>query len=171
MAILVDEARWRWQGSDWAHLVSDHSYAELHAFAATLGKRRLGFQGDHYDVDAVDRSRAIAAGAVPVDSRTLVRRLRDAGLRDRHAKPSWVRVATWPAGVSPAGLPDPFAGVLAAVALDLTAPVVALFEDDRRRAVLVDVPPRLAFDATHPALIQGGARVDGWRSVEMIVSR
>ena len=27
------------------------------------------------------------------------------------------------------------------------------------------------FDADHPELIVGGPRVDGWRSVEMIVSR
>ena len=50
MAILVDPAIWPWRGREWAHLVSDSSYAELHAFAALLGIPREAFQGDHYDV-------------------------------------------------------------------------------------------------------------------------
>ena len=35
--ILVDQAIWPWRGMRWAHLVSDESYDELHAFAARLG--------------------------------------------------------------------------------------------------------------------------------------
>ena len=83
MTILVDEARWPWRGRRWAHLVSDHSYDELHGFAARIGKRRAAFQGDHYDVDEAERELALAAGAVAVDSRELVSRLRAAGLRQR----------------------------------------------------------------------------------------
>jgi hypothetical protein len=81
MAILVDQAIWPWRGRRWAHLVSDESYDELHAFAARLGIPRRAFQGDHYDVPADYRERAIELGADPVDARELVRRLRDAGLR------------------------------------------------------------------------------------------
>lgn len=81
MAILIDEAVWPWRGRRWAHLVSDTSYDELHAFAQDLGLPRLGFQGDHYDVTAEVRERALAAGAVPVAARELVTRLRAAGLR------------------------------------------------------------------------------------------
>ena len=47
MTVLVDAAVWEWRGARWAHLVSDESYDELHEFAQLLGKRRLGFQGDH----------------------------------------------------------------------------------------------------------------------------
>lgn len=83
MAILVDQAVWPWRGRRWAHLVSDESYDELHAFAARLGLRRDWFQGDHYDVPAAVRLEAIALGAAPVDARVLVRRLRAAGLRRR----------------------------------------------------------------------------------------
>lgn len=83
MAILVDEAIWPWRGRRWAHLVSDVSYDELHAFAAELGIRRSAFQGDHYDVPTEVRARAIALGAQPVNAREVVRRLRAAGLRRR----------------------------------------------------------------------------------------
>ena len=81
MAILVDAAIWRWRGRRWAHLVSDTSYDELHAFAARLGVPQAAFQGDHYDIPAPVRDRALAIGAESVSSRELVRRLRAAGLR------------------------------------------------------------------------------------------
>jgi hypothetical protein len=81
MAILVDAAIWPWRGRRWAHLVSDVSYEELHAFAARLGIPRRAFQGDHYDVPEELRVVAVALGATEVDGRVLVRRLRAAGLR------------------------------------------------------------------------------------------
>jgi hypothetical protein len=88
MAILVDEARWPWRGRRWAHLVSDVSYDELHRFAVLIGKRRAAFQGDHYDVDEAERELALRAGAVAVNSRELVSRLRAAGLRKPRGVPS-----------------------------------------------------------------------------------
>jgi Protein of unknown function (DUF4031) len=81
--ILVDDAVWPWRGRRWAHLVSDHSFDELHDFAARLGLDRARFQGDHYDVPAEVRATAIDLGAQPVNARELVRRLRAAGLRRR----------------------------------------------------------------------------------------
>lgn len=81
MTILIDDARWWWRGRKWCHLVSDSSYEELHDFAQRAGIPRRGFQGDHYDVPEEYRADLIAAGAVHVESRELVRRLRDAGLR------------------------------------------------------------------------------------------
>jgi len=81
VTILVDDARWHWRGRVWAHLVSDSSYAELHAFAAQLGIPRRAFQGDHYDVPAEYREAAIGLGAAAVDSRQLLQRLRASGLR------------------------------------------------------------------------------------------
>ena len=81
--ILVDQAIWPWRGHRWAHLVSDESYDELHAFADQLAIPRRAFQGDHYDVPSWIRDEAIALGATEVDSRELVRRLRAAGLRRR----------------------------------------------------------------------------------------
>lgn len=81
MAILIDQARWWHRDEKWCHLVSDTSYQELHEFAQAVGIPRRGFQGDHYDIPERYRQAMIDAGAVEVDSRDLVRRLRRAGLR------------------------------------------------------------------------------------------
>lgn len=81
MSILIDSAVWPRRGQLWAHLVSDHSYAELHEFAEGLGIPRRAFQGDHYDLPATLRTEAIGRGAIPVTAATLVRRLSDSGLR------------------------------------------------------------------------------------------
>lgn len=79
--ILIDPpavARW---GRLWSHLASDTSYAEAHEFAATHGIPARGWDRDHYDVPADHYDAMVAAGAVPVSSRELVRSLRAAGLR------------------------------------------------------------------------------------------
>ena len=81
MAVLIDEPRWWFRGQRWCHLVSDASLDELHAFVGRLGIPRRAFQGDHYDIPEEFRPEVVAAGAVEVESRELVRRLRAAGLR------------------------------------------------------------------------------------------
>ncbi|HEY3484253.1 MAG TPA: DUF4031 domain-containing protein [Ilumatobacteraceae bacterium] len=81
MTILIDEARWWFREERWCHLVSDTSIDELHGFADAAGIPRRGFQGDHYDVPERFRAELVAAGAVEVESRELLRRLRAAGLR------------------------------------------------------------------------------------------
>jgi Protein of unknown function (DUF4031) len=83
MALLIDEPIWPFRGELWCHLVSDTSYDELHAVAEALGIPRRGFQGDHYDVPARCRDRAIELGAQPVAGRELITRLLDSGLRRR----------------------------------------------------------------------------------------
>ncbi|KOU01988.1 hypothetical protein ADL07_02500 [Streptomyces sp. NRRL F-4707] len=67
----------------WSHLVSDVSYAELHAFAAALGVPRRAFERDHYDLPAQRYADAVSAGAREVSSREVVRLLHAAGLRRR----------------------------------------------------------------------------------------
>lgn len=79
--ILVDDARWPYRGGLWCHLISDASFDELHTFARSIGMPRIAFQGDHYDLDERHRSLAIEAGASAVDSRVIVRALKNAGLR------------------------------------------------------------------------------------------
>ncbi len=81
MTVLIDPPRWPAHGRLWAHLVSDSSYAELHAFAVRTGVPRRGFDADHYDIPAERYPDLILAGAVAVDSRELVGRLSAAGLR------------------------------------------------------------------------------------------
>ncbi len=81
MTVLIDPPRWPAHDRVWSHLVSDASYAELHAFAAENGIPGRGFDHDHYDVPGERYQQLIDAGALPVDSRELIRRLRAAGLR------------------------------------------------------------------------------------------
>ncbi|WP_296605360.1 DUF4031 domain-containing protein [Nocardioides sp.] len=81
--ILIDPPNAAGYGRLWSHLASDVSYDELHAFAATLGIPPRGFDRDHYDVPAERYADVVAAGATPVSSRELVRRLIGAGLRRR----------------------------------------------------------------------------------------
>jgi len=83
VTVLVDRAIWNKNGRRFAHLASDASYDELHAFAAALGLPRRAFHGDHYDLPSEYRDAAIAQGAHAVDARQLVRRLRSSGLRQK----------------------------------------------------------------------------------------
>lgn len=79
--LYIDPATWPARGRLWSHLVSDVSYAELHAFAEMLGVPRRGFDRDHYDVPAERVPVAVWLGARLVSSREIVRLLRAAGLR------------------------------------------------------------------------------------------
>jgi len=81
MTVLVDDAIWPAHGTVWAHLVSDESYDELHAFAMAAGIPLRGFDHDHYDVPEHRIPDLIAQGAVPVSGRELLHRLQQAGLR------------------------------------------------------------------------------------------
>lgn len=81
--ILIDEPIWPAHGTVWAHLVSDTSLDELHAFAAAAGIPARGFDNDHYDVPERSWNDLVARGAVPVTGRELLRRLQVAGLRVR----------------------------------------------------------------------------------------
>ncbi|HYF74519.1 MAG TPA: DUF4031 domain-containing protein [Nocardioides sp.] len=86
--ILIDPPNAAGYGRLWSHLASDVSFDELHAFAATIGIPARGFDRDHYDVPAERYADVVAAGATPVSSRELVRRLVAAGLRRRkHGSP------------------------------------------------------------------------------------
>jgi muramoyltetrapeptide carboxypeptidase len=83
VTILIDPPVWPAHERLWSHLVSDTSLAELHEFATRHGLPRSGFERDHYDAPAHLYEAMLAAGAVPVSSRDLVRRLQSAGLRRR----------------------------------------------------------------------------------------
>ncbi|MBQ0829287.1 DUF4031 domain-containing protein [Streptomyces tagetis] len=83
MALYIDPPSWPGHGRLWSHLVSDVSYAELHAFADRLGVDRRAFERDHYDIPAQRYADVVAAGALEVRSREVVRLLHEAGLRRR----------------------------------------------------------------------------------------
>jgi hypothetical protein len=88
MAVLVDDPMWPAHGRLWAHLVSDTTLAELHAFASRAGIAPRGFDLDHYDVPEERIDELVALGAVRVSAHELTRRLIASGLRvrarDRH---------------------------------------------------------------------------------------
>ncbi|MEU0094882.1 DUF4031 domain-containing protein [Kribbella sp. NPDC006257] len=81
--ILIDPPVWPGWDRVWSHLVSDESLEELHAFARAAGIPARAFDRDHYDVPSDKYDDLIAAGATPVASRDLVRRLIASGLRHR----------------------------------------------------------------------------------------
>jgi hypothetical protein len=81
MTVLIDKPLWPAHNTLWSHLVSDSSIDELHSFAAQNGIPRRAFDLDHYDVPEARYDALVAAGALPVDIRELVTRLRNSGLR------------------------------------------------------------------------------------------
>ncbi|QAV69681.1 DUF4031 domain-containing protein [Salinibacterium sp. UTAS2018] len=81
MTVLIDQPIWPAHDTVWAHIVSDTSLAELHAFAERAGIPRRGFDLDHYDVPARLWSDLVALGAEPVGVREFVLRLQASGLR------------------------------------------------------------------------------------------
>ena len=83
MTILIDKPIWPFRGEKWSHLISDVSYEELQDFTKRLGIPLSAFQGDHYDIPERMWGKAIELGAVLVDPRELVKRLRKSGLRKR----------------------------------------------------------------------------------------
>ncbi len=105
MALLIDTPRWPAHGRLWAHLVSDVSLAELHAFASGVGIPRRSFEGDHYDVPAERHAEVVAAGARLVEGRVIVHALQRSGLRLPKRKGERV-LATWPLATWPAGFGD-----------------------------------------------------------------
>ncbi|WP_426979473.1 DUF4031 domain-containing protein [Pseudarthrobacter sp. O4] len=81
MAVYLDPPLWPAHGTHFSHLISDTSLEELHAFAAAAGIPERAFDGDHYDVAEARYGALVAAGAVPVEGRILVRKLIASGLR------------------------------------------------------------------------------------------
>lgn len=81
MTVLVDDPVWPAHGRGWAHLVSDASLDELHAFARRNEVPPRAFDLDHYDVPEEIVARLIAAGAEHVGAKELTRRLIASGLR------------------------------------------------------------------------------------------
>lgn len=87
--LYLDRPSVPWRGRLWSHLISDVSYAELHAFAEALGAPRRAFDRDHYDLPAERFPMAVWLGAHVVPPREIVRLLRTANLRrPKHLTPT-----------------------------------------------------------------------------------
>jgi hypothetical protein len=70
-------------GHRWCHLFTDGPLEDLHTFALRIGLRREWFQHHerlpHYDLTPPRRKRALLAGAVEADRRTVVATMRRGG--------------------------------------------------------------------------------------------
>lgn len=84
--ILVDPPTWPGWGRTWSHLISDSSIDDLHAFAAKVRLPPRLFDLDHYDVPIERYDEVVAAGALEVEGRELILRLRASGLRVTRAQ-------------------------------------------------------------------------------------
>lgn len=84
MAVYVDpigpcllERNWQWRKS--CHLFAD-TLDELHEFAKRLGLKRAWFRPhprmDHYDLTINMRYKAVRLGAVEVDAKTMVSKMK-----------------------------------------------------------------------------------------------
>jgi hypothetical protein len=80
MAVYVDPLRdWGWHLGPSCHLIADTN-EELHEFAMLLGLKRQWFHksvsGPHYDLTASKRSEAVLRGAIELETRPFVEKLR-----------------------------------------------------------------------------------------------
>jgi hypothetical protein len=66
------------RSGEWCHLATDGELDALHAFARSIGVPRLAFHPHavhpHYDLTPERRASAVAAGAIEVSSKELVKR-------------------------------------------------------------------------------------------------
>lgn len=83
MTLYIDPPDWPARGRYWSHLVSDTSFAELHAFARETGIPPQAFDHDHYDIPQERHAACVEAGAYPCRPREIVALLHNAGLRRR----------------------------------------------------------------------------------------
>ncbi|MBK9153195.1 MAG: DUF4031 domain-containing protein [Chloracidobacterium sp.] len=80
MAVYVDKLRdYGWRHGPSCHLIAD-SVEELIEFAVSMGLRPEWFQpksSPHFDLTAAGREIAVRHGAIEIDQRTLVIKLRE----------------------------------------------------------------------------------------------
>lgn len=80
MAVYVDALRdYGWRHGPSCHLIAD-SIDELMDFALAMGLRREWFQPKstpHFDLTADGRATAVAMGAIELDRRGLIRKVRE----------------------------------------------------------------------------------------------
>jgi 8-oxo-dGTP pyrophosphatase MutT (NUDIX family) len=155
MTIWIDQPIWPRHGTVFAHLISDASLDELHAFAARVGLHPRSFEGDHYDVPQERYAMVVAAGATSTTGADVVRRLLASGLRLRKRRGDRP-VARIPAVVFPDG---------GRAAVDLVASdrlvtgtvfaAMAFVQDDDERFAVVHSPRRDAWGSP------GGGREAG----------
>ena len=69
MGPCLKNKNWRYKMN--CHLVAD-DIRELHAFAKSIGLKRIWFQNKHYNLTQNKRKLAVKAGAIEIDNRQFV---------------------------------------------------------------------------------------------------
>ncbi len=171
VALLIDTPRWPAHGRLWAHLISDTSLTELHAFAEGAGVPRRSFEGDHYDVPAERHAELVAAGARLVEGRDIIEALRRSGLRLPKRKGERV-LASWPQASWNRDAPAQRVDCIASPLIPVGDPVASwlieldgegrLTVDDDRLPTASGDEPRLGYLRLRPA-----RHDDRWRHVAL----
>lgn len=161
--LLIDPPLWPAHGRLWSHLVSDTSIEELHEFAKRAGLPRRGFEGDHYDVPEELHADVVAAGAVPIDGRELLKRLRDSGLRipkrkhervvDSTREPAWLPAGSRADVIASRQDSPPPSTVVVRVAVHGPPGLVVV---PRKDGDGVDLPTRRVGEGEEPAGVASG---------------
>jgi hypothetical protein len=88
MAVYVDKlVDYGWRHGPSCHLIAD-SVEELIAFAISIGMRREWYQpksSPHFDLTAELRAAAVSKGAIELDNRALVAKLRELRAKSKAA--------------------------------------------------------------------------------------
>ena len=178
VALLIDTPRWAAHGRLWAHLVSDTSLNELHAFAALAGIPERSFEGDHYDVPAERHADVVGAGARLVEGRELVKALQRSGLRVPKLKGEHV-LATWADPEWPPGAGSHRVDCLASrraptAGVSLGSRLIALDDEGRlgldgdRLPQVPDQAPRCGYLRVR---VPGGAPTSSWSHLMLYTHR
>ena len=95
MPVYVDKIRdYGWHRGPSCHLIAD-SVDELLEFAVSIGLRREWFHpksSPHFDLTAEGRDLAVRAGAIEIDQRELVKKLRELRQKSLQSSVSTARV-------------------------------------------------------------------------------
>lgn len=80
MSVYVDRLQnWGWRYGASCHLIAD-DVEELHSFAVNIGMRKEWFQpqsSPHYDLTKSRRLRAVLNGAIELDNKAFVNKIRE----------------------------------------------------------------------------------------------
>lgn len=80
MAVYIDSANLKYRNMIMCHMIAD-SYEELHDMAQKIGMKKAWFQSNasfpHYDVCLMRKKKAIQYGAIQLNRRELVYKMRE----------------------------------------------------------------------------------------------